>query len=289
MTLNEIFGSLFNYINTQAKLFYQALDFSRYPLIILDILIVALLFYWLYLLIKGTRGMRILFGIIVLGLALVVSRILGLVALNWVLQNVVTMVVIAIPIVFQPELRRALEKLGRPEIIKTMKTGDWDEQKVVFEIAEAVKVLVQNKVGALIVIKRKTGLDEYIETGTKINASVSRKLILNLFFPNSPLHDGAVIIDKDKVVAASVTLPLAETERTFAYGTRHRAALGISSETDALGIVVSEERGTISLAHDGKMISKINPAKFEQTLMLLLSSQKGIFPKKFFNGKKGRA
>ena len=272
----DIFNQISSFFSDKIRTFIFTLDLSHYPIIILDILLVAVLFYWIYLLIKGTRGIRILFGLMVLGLFLFVSSILGLTALNWVLKTSLAVVAIAIPIIFQPELRRALEKLGRTEFWNFFKE-DKELRNIIAEISSAVRILAKNKIGALIVIKRKTGLEDYIETGTTLNAKVSSKLILNIFFPHSPLHDGAVIIEGNKVVAAGCTLPLSDVSEGFTYGTRHKAALGLSSETDALVIVVSEEKGTIALASNGKLMSRINKTDLENTLIKVLKLNKKYF------------
>lgn len=263
------FTQIGNFLSDKVRTFVFAFDLSHYPLIILDILIIAVLFYWIYLLLKGTRGIRILYGIMVLALFLFVSQALGLIALSWVLRNFFLGVAIAIPIIFQPELRRALEKLGRTDPWSFFKE-DKELRGVVSEISSAVITLAKNKIGALIVIRRKTGLEEYIETGTPLNAQVSSKLLMNLFFPHSPLHDGAVIIEGAKVIAAGCTLPLSEAEEGLTYGTRHKAALGLSAETDAVIIVVSEEKGTVSLAKNGKLIFKVNRVDLDETLIKLL-------------------
>jgi diadenylate cyclase len=262
----DIFNQIGNFLSDKIRIFVYTLDFSHYPLIILDVLVVAALFYWIYVLIKGTRGIRILIGLMILGLFLIISRLLGLLALGWVLRNFLAVVAIAIPIIFQPELRRALERLGRTDIWSFLK-DDKELRDVVSDITSAVRVLARNKIGALIVIKRKTGLEDYIETGTVLNAKVSTKLLLNIFFPKSPLHDGAAIIEGNKVIAAGCTLPLSESDKGFTVGTRHKAALGLSAETDALIIVVSEEKGTIALAINGKLNPRFKKEDLEDTLI----------------------
>lgn len=281
---NDIFTQMGNFISDKIKIFINTLDFSHYPLIILDILIVAALFYWIYILIKGTKGMRILIGLMFLAVSLFASRLLGFLALTWVLTSFLAVAVIAIPIIFQPELRRALERLGRTDIWNFFKE-DKELKGVVSEICEAARVLAKNKIGALIIIKRRTGLEDYIETGTLINAQVSSKIILNIFFPHSPLHDGAVIIEGSKVIAAGCTLPLSETDQSFKYGTRHKAALGISAETDVVVVVVSEEKGTIAFAADGKLIPKVSKDDLEQHLIKILKLDKKYL-NKFKNAKK---
>jgi len=278
MNINN-FTQFGNFLSDKIKTFVFTFDLSHYPLIILDILIIAVLFYWIYLLLKGTRGIRIFFGLIVLAICLFLSQALGLIALSWVLRTFFLGIAIAIPIIFQPELRRALEKLGRTEPWNLFKE-DKELRGVISEMSSAVTALAKNKIGALIVIRRKTGLEEYIETGTTLNAKVTSKLLLNLFFPHSPLHDGAVIIEGGKVVAAGCTLPLSEAEEGLRYGTRHKAALGLSIETDALVIVVSEEKGTISLAHNGKLIPKVNKIDLESDLLKLLRLNRNHFNNK---------
>lgn len=276
---SDFFNQIGNFFSDKVRIFFYTFDFSRYPFIILDILLVATLLYWIYLLIKGTRGIRILIGLMVLGIFLLISRLLGLTALGWVLGYFLAVTAIAIPIIFQPELRRALERLGRTEFWNFFKE-DKELRGIVAEISSAARTLAKNKIGALIVIRRKTGLEDYVETGTALNARVSRKLILNLFFPHSPLHDGAAIIEGNKVVAAGCTLPLLATEEGFRFGTRHKAALGLSAETDALIIVVSEEKGTISIALNGKLTSRVDSADLENELMKLLNLNKKYLTKK---------
>ncbi len=267
LKLKEIFTISSKFISEKSQFIDSAFDLKAHPFAILDILIVAFLFYWFYVLLKGTRGLRILVGIFILAFVMMISRIFELSTLNWVVRQSLTMLLVAIPIVFQPELRRALEKIGRPKFLNHLK----DINKItISEIIEASKVMSRNKIGSLIVIKRNTGLDEYIDTGNSIDAEVSSKLILNLFFPNSPLHDGAVIIQGNKIAAAGCTLPLKDEEIGFGLGTRHKAALGLSAESDAIIIVISEQRGDISLVYDGKMIRRISLAKLEANLNKLL-------------------
>lgn len=264
----ENFWQLFN----KTKILNFTFNLKNNPLAILDILIVALLFYWLYKMIKGTRGMRIAIGIVILGGILAISKILGLYTLNWLLRQALTVVLVAIPIVFQPELRRALEKLGRAHFISEF-SGKEETSFPLDEIVEACRTMSKDKIGALIVIKRKTGLDDYLERGVKVGGEVSSHLLLSIFFPGSPLHDGAVIIDGRRILAASVMLPLADSEESTALGARHRAALGLSSETDAVVIVVSEENGRLSLAYDGKITHRLTVEKLAKLLRKLLKKK----------------
>lgn len=236
-------------------------------LTIIDIIIVSILAYYAFILIKGTKATRIFYGILVLAAILVLGRILKLETLNWVLSHLTTLVLVAIPIVFQPELRRGLEKLGRIKIFGGENIFEKRiKGRVINEILQAIKVLKQNKVGAIITLQRKTGLGEYIDTGTDLNSKLTSKLLLTIFYPKSPLHDGAVIVSGDKIISAGCILPLTDSEIGYQYGTRHRAALGLAERTDAVSIVVSEERGEASLVYDGKIREDLDLEKIEEEL-----------------------
>ncbi len=267
-------------ITTQIQYFWQSLDFFKNPFAILDIVLVALILYLGYLLLKETRALRIVYGIFILAIIFFVGKFFQLAALNYVLQYLFTMIIVAIPIVFQPELRAFLEKVGRAQII-----GDFASLKrkeiaqVIKEITGAVDILSHNKIGALIVLTQKTGLREYIETGTKLDATVTQDLILSIFTPKTPLHDGAVIISGNKIIAAGCTLPLSEERYNFTIGTRHKAAIGLSQQSDAIIIVVSEERGSISLAYNGILSQNLDLERLEQ-LILEIMQQKQLEIKK---------
>ena len=223
---------------------------------ILDIVVVSVIIYQLLLLIKGTRAVQLIKGLFVLLIISVLSRTLGLTTLTWMLDQVWTMLVVALPVVFQPELRRALEQIGRGKFI-TMHSNALtaeDYKKLIEELIRCTQVLSQSRIGALIVIEKETGIQELVETGVKIDGVVSSEFLVNIFIPKSPLHDGAVIIREDRVAAAGCFLPLSQdTELEKDLGTRHRAALGISEISDALVIIVSEETGVISVAKNGKL------------------------------------
>jgi len=251
------------------KAYFSNLSWIDYFLTFLDIVLVAAIVYLVLVFIKGTRASRIIYGIVLLALIFVLGRVLDLKTLNWSLKHIATLIIVAIPVVFQPELRRALEKLGRSRFFKEVLTRK-QVGKIINEIIKTARILQKNKVGALIVIKRQTGLDDFIESGTTIDAELSNELLLNLFFPNSPLHDGAVIIKEGRVAAAGCMLPLSQGEYSYTHGTRHRAALGITEETDAIAIVISEERGAISLSHNGKLLENINEEDLEKKLLELL-------------------
>ncbi|MCR2043334.1 diadenylate cyclase CdaA [Anaerosalibacter massiliensis] len=223
---------------------------------IIDILIVAFAFYKLFMLIRETRAEQLTKGIIVLFVATKISEWLELFTVYWILEKTMTVGVLAILIVFQPELRRGLEYIGRSRFFTKSFAEIKDENlnEVVDEIVDAVASLSRQKIGALIVIERQTGLSEVVETGTKVDGRVSSGLLINIFIPNTPLHDGAVVIKEDVVKAAGCFLPLTDNASlSKELGTRHRAALGISEKSDSLAIVVSEETGAISIAENGSL------------------------------------
>lgn len=240
---------------------------------LLDILIVAFLLYEILLVIKGTRAVQILQGIFILLLAKVTSFYLHLATLNWILDYLMLVLAVALPIVFQPELRRALEQLGRGGVVAAAmpKLKREEIMHCVDELTWATVILSQTKTGALLVIERETGLEDFIEKGTKVEAEVSSKLLLSIFMPKSPLHDGAVIIRGVRVMAAGCYLPLSDNpwlEKSL--GSRHRSGLGISEETDALVLIVSEETGEISLAREGNLMRNLDEAGVKNFLVTYL-------------------
>lgn len=223
---------------------------------VVDMAIVAFVFYKLYTLIRETRAEQLIKGILVLLLATYFSGVLQLHVINWILRNTMTVGLIALLIVFQPELRRALEYIGRTKFLtKSIADIEQEEiQRLVEEVGEAAASLSRQKIGALIVIEKDTGLNEVVETGTRISGDVSRALLINIFIPNTPLHDGAVVIRKNKIMAAGCFLPLTENATlNKELGTRHRAGLGITEKSDALVVIVSEETGAISVAENGQL------------------------------------
>ena len=220
-----------------------------------DIFVVTYFLYRLYQMLKNTRAASLVKGLLVLLIAALISKWLHLHVINWLLEKSMTVVLVALPVVFQPELRRALEQIGRGKLFR--KTAVLDEEEVenmLSALAKAALAMSYSKTGALIVFERETGLDDYIETGTPIDALVSSELFMNIFIPNTPLHDGAVIIRGNRIKAAGCLLPLTEARNlSKELGTRHRAAIGISEQTDALVLIISEETGTISLARGGAL------------------------------------
>lgn len=254
--------------------FYYGLTITKNPFVILDILIIAVIIYWGYFLIKETRAIRILYGIGILGIIMILGQVLHLVALNWMLNKMVTVILVAIPVVFQPELRSALERLGRTNIVGSYPSlGKNELNLVIKDLMDSIKILSKNKTGALIVLVQKTGLKDIIDTGKPINAQLTSPLLLTIFTHNSPLHDGAVIVNGNKIVAAKCMLPLSEDEFSFNVGTRHRAAVGLSSQTDAIVLVVSEETGSISISYNGQLYRDLVLKEFEDVLTGLLQNK----------------
>lgn len=218
---------------------------------ILDILIVTYIFYKLLALLKDTRAEQLIKGIILIIIASKVSEVLKLYMVNYILKNTLTVGALALLIVFQPELRRALEHIGRSKLFAKSFEEFFDKETdyVINEIMKAIENLSRNKIGALIVIERETGLNDIIETGFKIDSRVVSEFILNIFTPNTPLHDGAIIIRNERIIAAGCLLPLSNNSYlNKELGTRHRAALGMIENSDAVVVVVSEETGIISVA-----------------------------------------
>ncbi len=221
---------------------------------IIDILIVAVIIYELLLLTRHTRGSALLKGLFLLLVIILISSLMGLKSLNWLLLAILQNGALVLVILFQPELRKALERMGRSRILTKGNRRNVDEERdtVIAEIVQTVVDLSRRRVGALLVFERQTGLEDVIETGTRLNAEVSAPLLENIFEPNTPLHDGAAVIRDDQVIAAACILPLAEASGVSReLGTRHRAAVGISENTDAAVVVVSEETGIVSMARDG--------------------------------------
>lgn len=241
---------------------------------ILDILIVAIIVYGLLTLFRGTSAFSALYGIGLLLLAVaVVSSLPGLVMLNWLLSNLLPFLSIGLLIVFQPELRRAMERIGRVRglVSRSLTPGDHESvERAIAEIARACRRLSERRYGALIVVERETGLHEYTDTGVLVDAVVTSELLLTLFFPNSPLHDAAVIVHADRVVAAGCVMPLSDNPLDSSMGTRHRAGLGITERSDALSIVVSEETGIITLMNNGRMVRNMDEGKLRKALLGLL-------------------
>jgi diadenylate cyclase len=241
---------------------------------VIDILIVAFLMYRLMLLIKGTRAVQLIKGLAVLLVITAFASLFNLYTINWLLGKAMTALVVALPVVFQPELRRALEKLGRGRFLNhptLAPSGEIDQAKVVNEITRAVTLLSKNKIGGLIVLERETGLEDHIDTGVKVDGLVTAEFLVNIFVPKTPLHDGAVIIRGDRVAAAACFLPLSESPHLPSdLGTRHRAGIGITEHSDAVAVIISEETGYISLAVEGVINRHLDEVELSKRLTDLL-------------------
>ena len=241
--------------------------FDWYSLI--DVAIVALIIFGLFYLVRGTQAAPLLRGVIILG---VIFGILGsmatLPAVSFLFGNALPALLIAIPVIFQPELRRALERVGRVVQIGGQHTRHaTDTDHMIGIVAQACQRMADRKHGALIVLERATGLESYADTGVKIDSAITSELIQNIFFRNAPLHDGAVIIREYRLLAAACILPLTSSYMSDRrLGLRHRAAIGVTEATDAIAIVVSEEHGTISIAHNGRIIRRLDAARLETIL-----------------------
>ncbi|MBI4022774.1 TIGR00159 family protein [Candidatus Berkelbacteria bacterium] len=241
----------------------------------LDVLLVAAIFYAVYILIRETRALRILYGILFLVLVYVVAQLMNLTALTFLLSSVFTVTLVAIPIVFQPELRAALERIGRGELVSTvLHRNDNPADETIDHLVRVVGLLTERRVGALMVIERETGLKDLASSGVPLNAILTPETLLTIFTPRTPLHDGAVIIRDNRIVAASVFLPLSDDTHDISLGTRHRAAIGVTRDSDAVVIVVSEESGRVSVAHRGKL-EQLPPAKLGRRLEQLLRKRNG--------------
>src|SRR5438094_4775525 len=238
---------------------------SFWLLDVIDILIVAVLFYRLLSLVRGTRSAQMIVGLLLIALVGVVANYFDLLAVRWIVSSLKTVWLIVFVILFQPELRHALAQFGRTRYFRSFLRGE--NYGVLGEVVRAVETLAQRRHGALIVFERNTGLRNFVETGTRIDAKVSAELLVTLFSPGSPLHDGAVILREDTVVAASCILPLSSNQRvSTVFGTRHRAALGLAEETDAAVVVVSEQTGDISVAYRGRLLRKLSEGELRSEL-----------------------
>lgn len=245
---------------------------------IVDILIVSVVFYKVWMLVKETRAVQLIKGIIILLIALKFSERANLVVINFLLKNTMTIGAVALLIVFQPELRKALEYLGRSKFLKQsfMEFMDEEVEDTIHELIAAILSLSKTKTGALVAIEQETALLDIAATGTRLDSRISSELVQNVFFPNSPLHDGAMIIRKGRIEAAGCILPLSDNQLiSKELGTRHRAALGLVETTDAFVLVVSEETGAISMARQGKLHRHLDGKILEKLLRTeLIKEQK---------------
>ncbi|MHC1720008.1 MAG: diadenylate cyclase CdaA [Clostridiaceae bacterium] len=239
---------------------------------IVDITVVTFIFYKIYMLIKETRAEQLLKGIILIIFLIPVSSLLNLTMLNWILTKTITIGVISFVIIFQPEIRRALEHLGRHSFLdRSLIEDDEKLRKIVTEIANATESLSISRTGALIIIEQQTGLQDIVNTGIRLDAEISAALLENIFVENTPLHDGATIIRNDRIMSAGCILPLTSSrDVNKKLGTRHRAAIGMSESSDALVIIVSEETGIISLAVNGNLTRNYDTETLKNILMKII-------------------
>lgn len=242
---------------------------------LLDILLVTLIFFALLYTLRDTQAMALLRGIILIVVALILlTSLVDLPAFSWVAQNSLPALLLALPVIFAPEIRRTLERLGRAGTFMPVSVSSTDAslEETIRAVVSAITRLSARQHGALIIMQRLDNLNEFAQTGVQLNAKVTPELLLQIFYPNTPLHDGGVIIINSKIVAASCVLPLSASgilnrtpERQM--GLRHRAALGTSENSDAIALVVSEETGAISIAHSGRMLRRLDPERLENILI----------------------
>ena len=247
---------------------------------LLDILIVAVLIYQMIMLTRDTRASEVLKGFLLLVGASLLSSFLGLTALTWVLKQILSNGALVLVVLFQPEIRRVLEQLGRGAKMEHFQSDGEENQRIISEITQCLTSLSRRRVGALIVFERRTGLKDVMETGTRLDSTISAPLLENIFEPNTPLHDGAVIIRGTRIVSAACMLTtLSESNAiTRDLGTRHRAAIGISETTDALVLIVSEETGVISMARDGKLTRHLDAKAIGEILSTMYHQpQDGLY------------
>lgn len=248
--------------------FFQNLSTIKIITSLLDLLFVWYVLYLLITVFKGTKAIQLLKGIVVIVIGQQISKILNLTATSKLFDIVIQWGVLALIVIFQPEIRRALEQLGRGSFLKRYtNTYSRDEEKLIQSVSKAVQYMAKRRIGALIVFEKETGLQDYIETGIPMNSDISQELLTNVFIPNTPLHDGAMIIQGSKIAVAASYLPLSDSVKiSKSLGTRHRAAVGISEVSDAFTVVVSEETGDISVTFDGKLRRDISKDVFEELL-----------------------
>ncbi len=240
---------------------------------ILDIILVAVLLYRFLLIIKGTRAAQMLFGLALLLIASLLSGYVELHTMNWIIQSLWAQIVILLIVLFQPEIRRALAQMGEARLLQAFTPAE--ELKSLDEIIKAAVGLANRRIGALMVIERDTSLKEFVEMGTLLDAKVSKEILMSIFHPASPIHDGAVVIRGNRIVAAGCFLPIAlSSEVSKALGTRHRAGIGLTEETDAVAIIVSEETGIISVSIGGKLDSPVDMGTLRDILTDLFTTSK---------------
>lgn len=233
---------------------WNSLITAQHLINLLDVIVVWYAIYKLMMLLRGTKAVQLFKGVVVIIVIKLISWYIGLETVSWIMDQVINWGIIAIIVIFQPEIRRGLEHLGRGTFVHNKKQGE-KEEKMVEALDQAIQYMSKRRIGALITVQMNTGLEDYIETGIKLDAEITGALLINIFIPNTPLHDGAVIVKDGKIAVAAAYLPLSESNLIpKALGTRHRAAVGISEVTDALTIVVSEETGGVTITKNSELI-----------------------------------
>lgn len=269
--MSQFFANIVSQIAGLAGEFWQNLLYSNVSLwqAVLDIGIVAVVFYFLFSLLKGSRSINVMIGLIVISIFFLISKGLNLLTVGWILDRFFTLILVAIPIIFQQELRMALEKLGHNPFLAGERKVALDA--LVTEIVESCELMVEKGVGALIVFRHNIALKEYVDTGVKMDAEVSKELLISIFVGKGPLHDGAIIIENGKILAAACVLPTSFDNKDKNLGTRHKAAIGLTDHTDASVVVISEEKGSIGFAKNGRLEKNIDLARLEQLLKIVLA------------------
>ncbi|HOP28266.1 MAG TPA: diadenylate cyclase CdaA [Spirochaetota bacterium] len=252
-----------------ANIFNMSASFWDYFRNVVDILIVAYIFYWSYNFLLNTKAIQLIKGVIVIFIVAVISGLLRLETLSWLIKNITSYLVITVIILFQPELRRLITRFGQ----KSWLVNDTVKESFQLdELVNAVFAMAEEKVGSLIVIERNTGLKSFVESGVEVDSGISEELIRTIFFPLTPLHDGALIIQEGRIAGAACYLPLSDSKQIQKHhGARHRAGLGIAEDTDALVIVTSEERGEISIMVNGKLIPGIKNSDLKNMILFFMN------------------
>ena len=260
MSLN--FSDFFNFDYWREVFSFNIFSIS-FLINVLDVLVVWYVVYKLIQLVRGTKAIQLFKGVGLFIVLRFLAGLIGLRTLSWLMDQVITYGVIAAIVIFQPEIRRGLEHLGRSSLFKTSKSEKHEDEVMVQSLDKAIQYMAKRKIGALITIERTTGLEEYVETGIALDADITGELLINIFIPNTPLHDGAVIIRDGKIAVSSAYLPLSESLLIpKEFGTRHRAAVGVSEVSDALTIVVSEETGDVSITMNNQLLSGLSREQY---------------------------
>ncbi len=268
--ISSFIASGISQIANIAREFWQNLIYSDMSLwqVLLDIGIVALTFYFIFSMLKGSRSVSVLLGLSIIFILFLISKSLNLLAVGWLLDRFFTILLISIPILFQQELRMGLEKIGNTPFLTGGKNPQVDA--MISETVASCVYLSERKEGALIVFRHGIPLKEYIESGVKMDALLSKELLISIFHGKGPLHDGAVIVENGRIKAAACILPTSFDNKEKSYGTRHKAAIGLTDHTDASVIVISEERGSISFAKNGRLERDIDAARLQHLLRIVL-------------------